>query len=114
MAGGHSLDVQVETRGEFAIVAPQGEIAYTEATVFRTAMKKVTDGKPARIIVDLARVDYMNTPGLAVLVEALQSARKSKTKLVLCNINPKVKAILQIARLNTVFEMADTLDAALA
>ncbi len=114
MAGAHSLEVQVEHRGDIAIVAPQGEIAYTEATVFRNAMKKVTEVKPARIVVDLGRVDYMNTPGLAVLVEALQSARKSKTRLVLCNINPKVKAIFQIARLNTVFEMTETLELALA
>jgi anti-sigma B factor antagonist len=112
MAGG--LEVKSERQGDAVIVSPQGEIAYTEATVFRNAIKKAGDEKPGRIVVDLSRVDYMNTPGVAVLVEALQAARKNKTRLVLCGINQRVLAIFQIARLNTVFEIVDSRDAALA
>jgi anti-sigma B factor antagonist len=111
---GPGLEVTVEKRGSATVVAPQGEIAYAEATPFRATMRRVMDERPARVVIDLARVDYMNTPGLAVMVEALQAARKGKTRLVLCGITPKVKAILQIARLNTVFEIVDTLEGALA
>src|SRR5215470_7104754 len=98
MAEEPGLEIKVEQRGTGVVVAPQGEIAYSEARPFQTAMRRVMDGRPARAVIDLSRVEYMNTPGLAVMVEALQAARKSKTRLVLCGINPKVKAILQIAK----------------
>lgn len=114
MADGPGLEVLIDQRPSGVVVAPQGEIAYNEATPFRAAMKRVMDAKPSRVVIDLGRVDYMNTPGLAVMVEALQSARKGKTRLVLCSLNPKVRAILQIAKLNTVFEIAESLEAALA
>ncbi len=114
MAESPGLEVLVTAHPGGVVVAPQGEIAYSEATAFRAAMKRVMDGRPARAVIDLARVDYMNTPGLAVMVEALQAARKGKTRLVLCNLNPKVEAILKIAKLNTVFEITGTLDEALA
>lgn len=114
MAEGPELKVNVEPRGDAVVVAPQGDIAYSEATPFRAAMRAVMDGRPKRVVIDLSRVDYMNTPGLAVMVEALQGARKTGARLVLCAINPKVKAILQIAKLNTVFEIVDTLEKALA
>ena len=114
MTDGPGLEVNVERRGDAVVVSPQGEIAYSEATPFRVAVKRVMDGRPKRVVIDLSHVDYMNTPGLAVMVEALQTARKSQTRLVLCGINPKVKAILQIAKLNTVFEIVETLDAGLA
>lgn len=112
MAGG--LEVKSERRGDVVVVAPQGEIAYTEATVFRNAIKKAGDEKPAGIVVDLSKVEYMNTPGVAVLVEALQASRKNKNRLVLCGINQRVLAIFQIARLHTVFEIVDSVEKALA
>lgn len=114
MPGGQSLEINVEKREGVVIVAPHGEIAYTEATAFQSAVRQATGAKPPKLIVDLTHVEYMNTPGLAVLVEALQSTRKTKTRLVLCGINPRVKAIFQIAKLNTVFEIVDSLDIAVA
>lgn len=108
------LQVNVETRGEAVIVTPRGEIAYEEAATFRGAMKKAAESRPKRLVVDLSAVEYMNTPGVAVLVEALQMARRGGTRLVLCSIGQRVKAILQIAKLTTVFEIKETLDAALA
>lgn len=114
MPGGQSLEISVEKREGVVIVAPHGEIAYTEATAFQTAVRQASAPRPPKLIVDLSRVDYMNTPGLAVLVEALQSTRKAKTRLILCGINPRVKAIFQIAKLNTVFEIVDSLDSAIA
>lgn len=114
MPDGPELKVNVETRGDAVVVAPLGDIAYSEATPFRAAMRAVMDGRPKRVVINLGHVDYMNTPGLAVMVEALQGARKTHARLILCSINPKVKAILQIAKLNTVFEIVDTLELALA
>jgi len=114
MAETPGLEVLVTEHTSGVVVAPQGEIAYSEAKPFQVTMRRVMESRPSRVVVDLSRVDYMNTPGLAVMVEALQSARKSKTRLVLCGLNPKVEAILKIAKLNTVFEIVASLDAALA
>ncbi len=114
MAESPELEVLVNERPGGVVVAPQGEIAYSEARPFQAAMRRVMDARPPKVVIDLSRVDYMNTPGVAVMVEALQAARKGKTRLVLAALNPKVMAILKIAKLNTVFEIADTLDAALS
>jgi len=114
MAQAQPMKVDYIEQGTTVIVAPLGEIAYNEAPVFRTWLKKAADRKPERIVVDLAAVEYMNTPGLATLVEALQTARKTKSRLILCGLNQSVRAIFDIARLNTVFEIQPTRDAALA
>ena len=47
-----------------------------------------------------------------MLVEALQNARRNRVRLILAGITPRVFAIFQIARLHTVFEIRDTLEAA--
>ena len=101
MADG-TLQVGFETQGSAVVVSPQGEIGYSEATVFRTWLRKAHDAKTPRVVVDLSKVDYMNTPGVATLVESLQIAKKAKTRLILCGMNEKVFAIFKIARLDTI------------
>jgi anti-anti-sigma factor len=103
-----TLQVGFETQGTAVVVSPQGEIGYSEATVFRTWLRKAHDAKTPRVVVDLSKVDYMNTPGVATLVESLQIAKKAKTRLILCGMNEKVFAIFKIARLDTVFEITPT------
>ncbi|MFM7809154.1 MAG: STAS domain-containing protein, partial [Planctomycetota bacterium] len=48
---------------------------------------------------------YMDSSGLATMVEALQNARKAQMPLRLCGLTPRVKSILEIACLNTVFSL---------
>lgn len=106
--------IKQSTHGTQIVLAPVGEIAYVQATDFRAALRRAFDQKPSKIVVNLAQVDYMNTPGLATLVEALQISGKSKVMLVLCGLNDKVRAIFDIARLNTVFKIVPGVDEALA
>jgi anti-sigma B factor antagonist len=105
--------IKLTNHGTQIVLAPVGEIAYVQATEFRAALRKAFDLKPSKIVVNLSQVDYMNTPGLATLVEALQISGKVKVALVLCCLNEKVQAIFDIARLNTVFKITPTVEAAL-
>jgi len=109
------LQVDYQTLDGAIVVAPKGELGYPEAPEFRTWLRKAHDAKPKRVVVDMSHVDYMSTPGVATLVEALQLARRSQTRLMLCGMNDRVSAIFRIARLDTVFEIvAGPLDQALA
>ncbi len=70
------------------------------------------EGKPGRLIIDLSQVPYMDSSGVATLVEAMQIARRNKTELILCALPSKVFSIFEIARLDMVFKIVDTLEEA--
>jgi anti-anti-sigma factor len=114
MADRDVIKVKVEERDGMVVLSPSGEIGYQEAPAFRTYIRQAYDKKPRRLVADLSGVDYMSTPGLATLVEALQIANRSKTPLVLCGLNDKVLAIFKIARLDMVFKIVATVDLAVA
>lgn len=114
MPDGHALQVGFDARGSATVITPQGEIGYSEAGVFRTWLRKAHESKAPRIVVDLSKVDYMNTPGVATLVESLQISKRSRTRLILAGMNDKVFAIFKIARLDTVFEISSSVDEAVA
>ena len=109
-AGPLKIDTK-EQEGAVTVILV-GDVGYTEATKFREALRAANEKKTARLIVDLTKVDYMNTPGLATLVEALQNTKKRSAKLVLFGLTPKVRAIFDIAQLHRVFTI--TLDEASA
>ena len=55
------------------------------------------------VLVDMAEVNYIDSSGIACLIEALQEARKKGANLALIAVNPQALRVLELARLDTVF-----------
>ncbi len=112
----HLLTIKVSQQGGAAVVSPQGDVDLTGSPLLKVELRKVgaANPPPSRVVVDLSSVTYMDSSGLATLVEALQGSRKGKYKLVICGLQPRVRAIFDIAKLAMVFTIVPTLDQALA
>lgn len=113
-SGADTLVVKVENRDGAVIVRPAGDIDLSGSPTLRQEIRRVTTDKPARLIIDLSGVPYMDSSGVATLVEAMQIARRNNTKLILCALQVKVRSIFEIARLDTVFTIVDTVETALS
>ena len=79
----------------------------------REALTRYFDKQSKAIIVDLSEVPYIDSSGIATLVEGLQWSHNSKNKFRLVGLTPTVKDIFEIARLLQVFEVFNTKDEAL-
>lgn len=108
------LRVRIEMRTGAAVIIPSGEIDLISSPELRQHIKRVQADKPARVVINLENVPYMDSAGVATLVEAMQVARKTNTRLVLCGLQEKVRSIFEISRLDTVFKIVDSEDAAMA
>ncbi len=108
-----SFAVRSEQRGAATIVSPSGEIDLNASPLLRQELKRVHTSRPQRLVVNLDAVPYMDSSGVATLVEAMQMARKNSTRLVLCGMQDKVRSIFEIARLDTVFTIVADIDAAM-
>jgi anti-sigma B factor antagonist len=95
------------------VVALSGEIDMEEAPRVRRAlldsMKQKRD-----ILVDLAQVTYIDSSGIANLIEGLQTARKQKNDLALVSVSQRARRVLGLARLDKVFTIHADLATALA
>lgn len=98
--------------GGSRVVTPAGDIDLSCSRELQTYLKRSLEGRPSRLIVDLGSVPYMDSSGVATLVEAMQIARKQSTRLVLCSMQDKVRSIFEIARLDRVFTIAGDREAA--
>jgi anti-sigma B factor antagonist len=100
---GDRFHVKKEQDGADVILRPVGDVDLSRSPVLRCEIMEAQKKSPQRLIVDLAEVPYMDSSGVATLLEAWQIARRQRGKVVLCNLQEKVKAIIEIARLETVF-----------
>lgn len=89
-----------------------GEIDLSRSPELRVALLDAVKSKPSRLVLDMAGVTYMDSSGVATLVEALQKVNAHGGKLVLCGLQVKVKSIFQIAKLDTIFTIVDDIETA--
>lgn len=97
------------------VVSMDGEIDIMRSPDLQAALQDAINrikGKGA-VVVDLSGVTYMDSSGVATLVRGLQLSRKKDVGLVLCALQDRVRSIFEIARLDTVFPMAATIDEAI-
>ena len=96
-----------------AIIDASGEIDLHQSTVLQQKLLNVLDQKPNRMIINLANVSYMDSSGVASLVKLLSRTRKNGILLALAAPTKKVKAIFEITRLDSVFNIFDSEEEAL-
>ena len=95
------------------VVALSGEIDMEEAPKVRRALLDVMKQK-RDILVDLSQVTYIDSSGIASLIEGLQTARKQKNDLALVSVSQRARRVLELARLDKVFTIHADLPTALA
>ena len=101
--------------GDAMVAAITGEIDLHNSPEFRDVLlDSIQRGKPAKLILNLALVPYMDSSGLAVMVETMQKLRKIGGRIFLTNLQPRVRGVLEIARLDTVFVLVKDEEEAMA
>lgn len=108
------LQVKYEKTDQGVVVIPSGDIDLTGSPTLRNELRIAAGEKPARLVIDLSSVGYMDSSGVATLVEAMQITRRNSTKLVLCGMQARVRSIFEIARLDSVFTIVPTAGDAMA
>lgn len=115
MANSQSTFISIERPEQGVVVlAPNTDIDMSRSPELRAMLRQEMSGDTHKVIVDLDDVQYMDSSGLATLVEAMRNAGGASLKLVICNMNPKVSAIFEIARLDSFFSIVDSRDEAIS
>ena len=91
------------------VVVLQGDVDLDSSPAARSVLlESVGTGQP--VLVDLSGVPYMDSSGVASLVEAYQAARQSDGFFGLAAPSTTVLRVLQLARLDRVFRMFESVD----
>jgi anti-sigma B factor antagonist len=92
----------------------EGEVDLHVSPGIAASLNEMIKEKPQQLVVDLSRVSYIDSSGLAVLIEAMQNVTAYGGKFALAGLQEGVRPIFEIARLDQVFRIFPDVDAALA
>jgi anti-anti-sigma factor len=107
--------IKVDLRQDKAIVTIKEKRIYLGITdLFRDDMVSVLDQDFSVLIINLEHVAVMNSAGLGVLIMAQDTIKKRGGKIKLTNLQPLMQDIFARMRLDTLFEIFDNMNEALA
>jgi len=109
-----SIDLQTSHSGNGVVTLQiEGDIDMSSSTQVRARLTDLFKNNQKAIVVDLSKVAYIDSSGIATLVEGLQWSHANNTKFRLTRLTPMVKDVFDIARLLTVFEVFESNEEAL-
>lgn len=79
----------------------------------KTMFKKLISENSAQIIVNLEKVDFIDSSGLSILIAALKNCREKGGYLRVCNLQKNVRKIFELTMLDRVFDISASLESAL-
>jgi anti-sigma B factor antagonist len=87
------------------ILALEGEIDLHRSPQIKETLEPLIAQKVKRILVDLSGVTYIDSSGLAVMIETLQRIQAYGGKFAMFGLRESVRGIFQIARLDQIFSI---------
>jgi len=83
-----------------------------EAEDFNNILQSTITNNKKNVVVDLSDVGYVNSSGIGILVRGFTTMKNAEGDLKLAGISDKVKGVLAITKLNSVFEQFPTVEEA--
>jgi|ERR1041384_803378 anti-sigma B factor antagonist len=97
----------VRQEGDTIVASVSGEVDLNNSPVLRgTLLDLINRFSPRKLVLNLSRVPYMDSSAVAVLVECLRKMKGGK--VMLAEVQPRVKGLLEIARLGSIFGIVAT------
>jgi anti-sigma B factor antagonist len=97
-----------------SVLPLDGEIDLHVSPRVALSLGQMVKKKPAKLVVDLSRVTYIDSSGLAVLIDAMQGVEEYGGFFAIAGMQETVRSIFEIARLDQVFRIFPDVESAVA
>jgi anti-sigma B factor antagonist len=108
-----SISTSVVKHGEVTVLSVGGEIDLVTCAAFEAAILNVVADKPSAIVLDLSEISFFSSAGISALIEAHEQVG-SERQFAVVAAGPITGRILEILELKNLFDIHETLEAALA
>ncbi|SDC16965.1 anti-sigma B factor antagonist [Pelagirhabdus alkalitolerans] len=103
-----NLDVELVEQEEATKLVLSGEIDAYTAPILKESLLPLTQQEGAEIIVDLEKVNYMDSTGLGVFISALKSSKEYSSSLKLVHLQDRVHRLFKITSLDSIITIDTT------
>ena len=103
------LKIDEHDSGATSVVRPQGDVDLAVSQdLRRVLLARVQAGRD--VLIDMSGVAYIDSSGIASLIEAFQTARQKNQRFALAAVPERAQRVLKLARLDRVLPMMAAVD----
>ena len=111
------MKINQRNKGNVTILDIEGNLVGPNTVELKNIIDnqiRAAEGEPVSMILNMERVQMMDSSGLGVIVAAYASIRRNDGRVVLLNIGGNIRSLIIMAKLVTIFDRYDTEAEALA
>jgi anti-sigma B factor antagonist len=99
------MEITREEREGAVVVKLKGEVDMRSSPELRAALVALTKQKTPTVVVSLAEASYVDSSGIATLIECLKNVHHYQGRFLLVGVNDDIYPVFELAHLTQVFEM---------
>lgn len=107
------MEIQLRYVNRIAVIQIAGRFDAFQVPTVKEHIENAQRSTP-NLVVDLAGVDFMDSAALAILVQGMKHSRQARGDLRVCRLQPPVKVIFELTRLDKAFSHFSSLEEAVA
>lgn len=108
----NNLTIAIHSYKRVDVLEASGRVDSSNSAELETALQGLMDNGRYQLVLDLSKIDYMSSAGLRAIVSALRTCKKSSGDVRLSNPSERVKEVLRLAGLESMFQAFDDQTAA--
>ncbi len=99
------MAMKTESKNGLMICRVEGDIDISCSPELKKVFDKLISQKTPKIVIEMTKVTYVDSSGLATLVGILKNMRSYGGKMRLAGMSPKIKSLFEITKLDKLFEI---------
>ena len=104
------MEISFSQIGEHKIMEVDGEVDLYNVSELKKALFTITDGQYSSVVVDMSKINYMDSSGIGALVAGQKKMKALNGKFALLDIHEDVLNILRLATLDKFFKIYNSRD----
>jgi len=107
------MQINFEDKSGVSVCKVTGDIDINSSPDMKKSFEKVFKEKKDKVVIDLGEVGYVDSSGLATMVEIFKNMRLYNGKLKLVGLSDKVMGLFEITKLDRLFDISQTAEQAI-
>jgi anti-sigma B factor antagonist len=101
------MKISIREAGEVKIVEVEGKVDLSTSADLRRALFAILVDAP-KLALNLAAIRYIDSSGIAILIEVLKDAQRLKREFVLFGLSPAVEEVFRLTHVMRIFQVFNT------
>src|SRR3989338_10956706 len=102
------MKISQKQKDEVEYLEISGDLDFHSSPDLKKKFQEIFDRQTRKIVVNLEKVGYIDSSGLATFVDALKKSKRINGLLILTELAPVVRSVFEIAKLDKVFTLASS------